>query len=277
MTGAAATLRHEFIGLYGMVERNWYLIKRYLWWELAFFFWTAANTLTIVFIAKGVEATGGKVDIDRLTTILLIGAVIWSYLGIVFELLIETVAWERWEGTIEYTFMAPLTRAVHLLGTGIFAIFYGLVRATIVFATIAAFFGLHMPNANFVSALVLLGVASISFVGIGMMTAVLPLISPEKGTQFGYVAQGLMLVVSGVYYPVSVLPDAMQWIATISPATYALRGERHAILNGAGLGGVWGDLWPMLIIGVIAVPLGIWVFKRGEIHAKKHGKLKRSG
>ena len=277
MRGAAAALRHEFIGLYGMVERNWYLVKRYAWWEIAFFFWTAANTLTIVFIAKGVEATGGDVDINRLTTILLIGAVVWSYLGIVFELLIETIAWERWEGTIEYTFMAPLTRAVHLLGTGIFAIFYGLVRATIVFVTIAAFFGLHMPNANFVSALVLIAVASVSFVGIGMMTAVLPLISPEKGTQFGYVAQGLMLVVSGVYYPVSVLPEFMQWIATVSPATYALRGMRDAILDGAGLGAVWGDIWPMIIIGIVSVPLGIWVFRRGEVHAKKHGKLKRSG
>jgi ABC-2 type transport system permease protein len=173
---AAGGLRHEFIGLYGMVERNWYLIKRYAWWEIAFFFWTAANTLTIVFIAKGVVAEGGTVNIDRLTTILLIGAVMWSYLGIVFELLIETVAWERWEGTIEYTFMAPLTRATHLLGTGIFAIGYGIVRATIVFAAIAAFFGLHMPNANFVTAVVLIAVASISFVGIGMMTAVLPLI-----------------------------------------------------------------------------------------------------
>jgi ABC-2 type transport system permease protein len=275
--GAATALRHEFIGLYGMVERNWYLVKRYAWWEIAFFFWTAANTLTIVFIAEGVEATGGQVDINRLTTILLIGAVVWSYLGIVFELLIETIAWERWEGTIEYTFMSPLTRAVHLLGTGLFAIFYGLVRATIVFVTIAAFFGLHMPNANFVSALVLIAVASISFVGIGMMTAVLPLISPEKGTQFGYVAQGLMLVVSGVYYPVSVLPEFMQWIATVSPATYALRGMRDAILDGAGLGAVWGDIWPMIIIGVVSVPLGIWVFRRGEVHAKKHGKLKRSG
>src|SRR6266550_5306008 len=277
MREAAAALRHEFIGLSGVVERNWYLVKRYAWWELAFFFWTAANTLTIVFIAKGVEAGGGKVDINRLTTILLIGAVIWSYLGIVFEILIETVAWERWEGTIEYTFMAPLRRSIHLLGTGVFAILYGLVRATIVFVAISAFFGLHMPKANFVTALVLLAVASVSFVGIGMMTAVLPLISPEKGTQFGYVAQGLMLVVSGVYYPVTVLPAFMQWIAKISPATYALRGERSAILNGATVSQVWGDIWPMVIIGVISVPLGIWVFRRGELHAKKHGKLKRSG
>jgi len=277
MRGAAAVLRHEFIGLGGVVERNWYLVKRYIWWELAFFFWTAANTLTIVFIGKGVEATGGTVDIERLTTILLIGAVIWSYLGIVFEILIETVAWERWEGTIEYTFMAPLTRAVHLIGTGIFAIFYGIVRAAIVFTVIALFFGLDMPKANFVTALVLLAVASVSFVGIGMMTAVLPLISPEKGTQFGYVGQGLMLVVSGVYYPVSVLPTAMEWLATISPATYALRGMRAAILEGAGITDVWGDIWPLIVIGIVSIPLGIWVFRRGELHAKRHGKLKRSG
>jgi ABC-2 type transport system permease protein len=83
--------------------------------------------------------------------------------------------------------------------------------------------------------------------------------------------------VSGVYYPVSVLPQFMQWLATISPATYALRGIRHAILDGASVTQVWGDIWPMLIIGVISIPLGIWVFRRGEIHAKKHGKLKRSG
>ena len=275
MREAAATMRHEFIGLYGMLERNWYLIKRYAWWEVAFFFWTAANTLTIVFIAKGVVAEGGSVDIDRLTTILLIGAVMWSYLGIVFELLIETVAWERWEGTIEYTFMAPLTRAVHLLGTGIFAVGYGIVRATIVFGAIAAFFGLHMPNANFASALVLIAIASVSFVGIGMMTAVLPLISPEKGTQFGYVAQGLMLVVSGVYYEVSVLPVWMQWISKISPATYALRGIRASILEGAGL--AWADVWPLLVIGCVSVPLGLLVFRTGERYAKRHGKLKRSG
>src|SRR3989442_2267542 len=149
--------------------------------------------------------------------------------------------------------MAPLTRAVHLLGTGIFAIGYGIVRASIVFAAIAAFFGLHMPNANFVSALVLIGVASVSFVGIGMMTAVLPLISPEKGTQFGYVAQGLMLVVSGRYYPVSVLPQFMQWIAKISPATHALGGERTAVLDGTSVSGVWGEILPMLSIRSITV------------------------
>jgi ABC-2 type transport system permease protein len=272
-----ASLRSEAITFGGVVERNWYLIKRYFWWELAFFVWSLANTLTIVFIAKGIQAAGGKIDVNRATTTLLIGAVIWSYLGIVFEFMTETVAWERWEGTIEYTFMAPLRRSVHLFGVGVFAVLYGVVRSAILFMVVAFFFGLDMPDANFLAAILVLAVASFSFMGVGTMTSVLPLISPEKGAQLGFVAQGTLLVISGVYYPVSVLPGWMQWLSTISPATYALRGIRSALLDGAGLAGVWGDIWPLIIIGVIAMPLGLWVFRRGEVYAKKHGKLKRSG
>jgi ABC-2 type transport system permease protein len=241
-------VRHELIGLSGVVERNLYLVKRYIWWDVAFMLWTIANTLTIVFIARGVDVS--QAQQNALATKFLVGGVIWAYLGIIFEIVTETVAWERWEGTIEYTFMAPVSRPVHLFGMGIFAVLYGVVRAAI-------------------------GIASVSFIGIGMMTAVLPLISPEKGTQLGFVAQGLMLVVSGVYYDVSVLPGWMQWIAKISPATYALRGNREQILHGAGL--AWADVWPLLLIGLVSVPLGLAIFRTGERYAKRHGKLKRSG
>src|SRR5204863_9574445 len=162
-----------------------------------------------------------------------------------------------------------------MFGMGLFAVAYGVVRSCLLFVVIASFLCLHLPDSNFVAALVLIALASVSFIGLGMMTAVLPLISPEKGTQLGFIAQGLMLVVSGVYYPVSVLPNWMQWIATISPATYALRGIRAAILDGTGA--QWADVWPLLVIGAVSVPLGLFVFRTGERYAKRHGKLKRSG
>ena len=277
MPGAAAVLRHELIGLAGVFERNVYLVRRYIWWDVAFFLWTVANTLTIVFIAKGIEATGGQIDVDKVTTTLLVGAVVWAYLGIIFEILTETVAWERWEGTIEYTFMAPLSRPIHLFGMGAFAIVYGIIRAVLLFGVVALFFDLNLSHANFAAALIVLLVASISFIGIGMMTAVLPLISPEKGTQLGFIAQGLLLVVSGVYYPVEVLPQWMQWISVISPATYALDGMRDAIIEGDGITAMGDELWPLVVIGIVSVPLGLEVFRRGERYAKRHGKLKRSG
>ena len=200
---------------------------------------------------------------------LLVGATIWAFLGIIFEFMTEIVAWERWEGTIEYTFMAPLSRFAHLFGQGAFAVLYGLIRATILFFAVAAFIGIHAPRANYGAALALLALASLSFIGIGIMTSVLPLISPEKGAQLGFVAQGLMLVVSGVYYPVSVMPEWMQWIAKISPATYALRGDR-ALDHPTGPGIAWADVWPLLIIAVLATPIGLAIFNRGERYAKKH-------
>jgi len=270
-------LRRELVGFAGIVERNAYLIRRFMWWEVAWFLYTVANTLTIVFIAKGAEAAGYKLDVNRETIVLLIGAVVWSYLGLLFEIVTETVAWERWEGTIEYTFMAPLSRPAHLLGMGAFAVVYGVLRTILLFGVVSAFLDVSYANADFASAMVVLAVSSISFVGIGMMTAVLPLISPEKGTQLGFIAQGLLLVISGVYYPVSVLPQWMQWLSVISPATYTLEGARKAVLDGAGVAALWGEIWPLLLIGVIAIPAGLAVFAQGERYAKRHGRLKRSG
>ena len=150
---------------------------------------------------------------------------LWAYLGIIFEFLTETVAWERWEGTIEYTFMAPLRRlptwpawAPSRCSTGWSARSCSSPWSRFVLRP-------EMPDANFFAALVVLLVASVSFIGIGMMTAVLPLISPEKGAQLGFVAQGVLLVVSGVYYPVEVLPGWMEAIAAISPGD--LRAGGH--------------------------------------------------
>jgi ABC-2 type transport system permease protein len=270
-------VRRELVGFAGIVERNTYLIRRFMWWEVAWFLYTVANTLTIVFIAKGAEAAGYRLDVNRETIVLLIGAVVWSYLGLLFEIVTETVAWERWEGTIEYTFMAPLSRPAHLLGMGAFAVVYGLLRTILLFGVVSAFLDVHYTNANFASAMVIIAVSSVSFVGIGMMTAVLPLISPEKGTQLGFIAQGLLLVISGVYYPVSVLPQWMQWLSVFSPATYTLEGARKAVLDDAGVAALWGEIWPLLLIGVIAIPAGLAVFAQGERYAKRHGRLKRSG
>ena len=72
------TMRAELVGAGGVVERNAYLTRRYIWWDVAWFIWTVANTLTIVFIAKGVEASGVEFDVNEYMTYLLIGAGVWA-------------------------------------------------------------------------------------------------------------------------------------------------------------------------------------------------------
>ena len=68
MTAIGATLRQELIGLGGIVERNIYLTKRYLLWDVAFMVWTIANTLTIVFIARALLTAPVLLLLDEPTT-----------------------------------------------------------------------------------------------------------------------------------------------------------------------------------------------------------------
>ncbi len=68
--------------------------------------------------------------------------------------------------------------------------------------------------------------------GIGMMAAILPLLYVERGAQMTFVLQSCLLLVSGVYYSVDVLPGWMQVLSHLSPATYVLDGVRAGLLDG---------------------------------------------
>ena len=269
----------EMIAVWGYVQRNYYLTKRYFMWEIVWLVYVTANAMAITFIGKGVGLVGGAESIDtgRLMTFLLVGALIWSYLSMLFDVLSETVSWERWEGTIEYTFMSPSSRATHLLGMGLYAVLYGIAQVAIMLGVVSFFFDLDLSRANYWGALLVLAAASVSLVGFGIMAAVLSLLSPEKGQQVSYIVSSLLLLVSGVYYPVDVLPGWMQAIATVSPVTYALNGARDALLDGAGIAQLWPSIAMLLVMGAVFVPLGLLVFRAGERYAKKTGKLKRSG
>jgi ABC-2 type transport system permease protein len=269
----------EIIAVWGYVQRNYFLTKRYFMWEVVWLTFTTVNAMSITFIGAGAaELKGGEsIDVQAYMTFLLIGALIWSYLSMIFDILSETVQWERWEGTIEYTFMSPTSRVTHLLGMGVYAIVYGIIRTAIVLGVAMVAFDLDLGNANYVAAVVVLAVCSISLVGFGVVAAVMPLLSPEKGQQVTYIVSALLLLVSGVYYPVNVLPDWMQMLAAVSPVTYGLEGTRAALRDGAGVVELWSSIWPLLVMGAVFVPLGIWVFHLGERYAKRTGKLKRSG
>ncbi len=265
----------ELIAVWGFAQRNYFLTKRYFWWDFVWLVYSIGNALSIGFI--GVAAQQGAGSGKDFTTFLLIGTLIWSYLSMIFDILSETVSWERWEGTIEYTFMSPASRATHLLGTSLYAVVYGIVRMVVMLGIISLFFDLHLSNANYLAALVVLIICSFSLVGFGMVTAVMPLLSPEKGQQVTMIFGAALLLVSGIYYPISVLPGWMQVLAKVSPVYYALEGIRDAMLDGKGVMSLWTDIWPLLIMGVIFPPLGIWIFRQGERFAKKTGRLKRSG
>jgi len=111
---------------------------------------------------------------------------------------------------------------------------------------------------------------SFSFIGIGMIAAILPLLYVERGAQMTFVLQSCLLLVSGVYYSIDVLPGWMQVLSHISPATYVLDGVRKGLIDGAPVTALVGDVWPLLVMGAFLIPFGLWAFGRAERYAKTH-------
>jgi ABC-2 type transport system permease protein len=69
----------------------------------------------------------------------------------------------------------------------------------------------------------------------------------------------------------------MQVLSHFSPATYVLDGVRAGLIDGTPITALVGDVWPLVVMGAVFIPLGIWAFGRAERYAKRTGKLKRVG
>jgi ABC-2 type transport system permease protein len=263
---------------YAFFERNWNLTRRYIGWEVVWLVYSLVNALTILFIAAATERiTGQAVDTRFFVLYLLIGTTMWSYLSAVFDVVAETISWERWEGTIEYTLMAPVPRWLHLIGTCCYAVTYSVVRALLIFAVVAVMFSVDLGRANVLTALAVIGVGSISVIGLAIVAAVLPLLFTERGAQMTFVIHSGLLLISGVYAPVDVLPGWLQVLSPLSPLTYTLRAVRAGLLDGAPPEAVVGDLVILALMGVFLVPAGLLVFRAAERYARRTGRLKRSG
>lgn len=113
---------HNVQATYAFIERNANLVKRYWAWEIVWMAYSIANALSVSFIGLGMESlVGAAVDGQFLVLYIVIGTLVWRYLSLIFIWITEVIQIERWEGTIEYTLMAPIHRWVHMAGQTIFA------------------------------------------------------------------------------------------------------------------------------------------------------------
>lgn len=272
---------HALRQTWAFVFRNYHLTRRYLSWVVVETFYALVGATTIALI-------GVATNNYQLTLTLTTGVLMWNFLARLYQEIASSIAYERWEGTLEYTFMAPVSRLIHLSGVSLYATIYSIVQMIVLLCGLLLFINVDLSGANLFGIVIVLLVSSFAFIGLGLIAAVLPVLSPERGAEATNIFQGTLLLVSGVYYPVEVLPGWVQPLAALSPATYALSASRKLMginqntessqpLVGASLSAVTSELLVLTVMGLVMIPLGLWVFGRVERWAKRTGKLKRTG
>lgn len=103
------------------------------------------------------------------------------------------------------------------------------------------------------------------------------------------VQQVLATLLAGTYYPITVLPQALQWLACAIPHTYAFDALRRLLDPGAqanvpvlpvqhalhGLSPLAVDGLMLGLLTLTLMPLGFWMYGRGIERARREGSLTR--
>ncbi|RMG95600.1 MAG: ABC transporter permease [Chloroflexi bacterium] len=202
----------------------------------------------------------------------LIGLALGSYFGVGLTGFARALRESQTTGTLEAMLMTPAPVSIIITGSAVWSYTFTTFRVFIYLLTGSLLLGVRLNHANIPAALLILVLGIISFASIGIVAAAIIMII-KRGDPITTLLGNLANLVSGVYYPLEVLPGWLQAIAHLLPLTYALRGLRLALLAGADWATLWPDIRALLGFCVVLFPLSLLLFGMAVQRARAEGSL----
>jgi ABC-2 type transport system permease protein len=172
----------------------------------------------------------------------------------------SAIAGEKEDGTIVRILMTPVSRKSVILGKTIYQLILQLARAVILI--LAAYFlvGFHMNGSWLLVALVLT-IFTLGGVGMGIIMST-RVDDMESFFQLNLLVILPSMFVTGVFFPLSSVPDWMRYLAYMLPLTYANNAMRTIMIKGQGLSAISGDLIILSLFAIITFSAGVYLFRR---------------
>jgi len=135
----------------------------------------------------------------------------------------------------------------------------------------ALLFGVEIDG-NLPAALVILVLTIVAMTAVGIIAASFIMVL-KRGDPVTWLFNSLGLLLGGVYYPVSLMPEWLQKLSWLLPITYSLDGMRRALLTNASFAELLPNIVALLIFSLVLVPISLAVFRRAVHRAKVDGSL----
>jgi len=175
-------------------------------------------------------------------------------------------------GTLEATLMSPVRLSAILIYSSLWNYFLSAVRFVLYLVVGAALYGIHLDQANLLSAAVIFILTVLCFMGIGIMWAGIVLLIKRGEAIMGAMGVSFLLL-CGVLFPPSLLPGWVQTLAAFIPLTAALEGMRFALLRGYGVQALAGIIMQLVGFAVVVLAVGISGFNLAVRLGRKTGSL----
>ena len=201
-----------------------------------------------------------------------VGFAFFDYLTVALNAFDQSLEEARRNGTLEYLLVTQTSLPVILAGSAIYPFLILSVRTIVYLGWAALLFNFPLTQANWPGALLVLIASIFAFTGLGVLSASYSLLF-KRGNPAKWLFVGVAGLVSGIMYPVTVLPPFLQVVARFVPVTYSLQGMRVALLQNASIFSLWPTLRSLLLFALILLPLSLTVFAWALRRTKVTGTL----
>lgn len=223
--------------------------------------------------AVALSKAGYKADY---LSFLILGAALTAYMNLSLHSFYWTMQSSWASGTIQFMLSTRTKLWVYLVGKSMWRYLDNTLNIAFNILIGVALFGLTFStNANYLGAAVLTVLAIVALLGLSLFSATaFTLLNAVAGTEpVTWTIDLLVPLVAGVAYPREMLPGPLRTIGAFLPQTYALRGVRRALLQGDSLPALWQDVVPLVLFGLVVLPLGAVIFRKALRIGLKSGMI----
>lgn len=201
----------------------------------------------------------------------LVGMVVTGFVTLGIGAFSRNISEQQRGGTLEVLLASPTDLWVLMAGSFVVPLGLTLSQMVVLVAAGAAA-GVHVHAFGTLLAVVMLVLLVAAFAAFGIFSAGL-IILVQRGDPITLLLSQGTTFLAGTVFPVALLPLPARLLAHAVPAYYALDGMRRAMLAGAGLSSVGGDLIALAIFAAVLVPASLTFLAWAVQVARRAGTL----
>ena len=212
--------RAELVKVWAVMARNAVMGMRNVFFFFELVFWPVVGVLSIGLMTRFLGLTPEQ------GAFVLVGTLALSIVNVCQLEVAYAMLLDVWSKSVKHQFMAPI--GLHHLTLGAWTV--GILRGFVIFVLLSALaqwafaFDVLTPGPGGV-VIFLIGCYLTSYI-VGVSVCALITLFGNRAEAFAWASVNLVLVLAGIYYPISVLPDSIATIARAVPLTYFLDAYR---------------------------------------------------
>lgn len=256
---------------------------RKIWWTYKM--WVILDLLETFTFVITYALVAQIVSVDRLLEggYTVGGYLAFSVIGIAFQQYVfssvlglsEAIRDEQWFGTMETILSSATSFRTFLFGESTFRFIIGTIFLFGALALGIALGATFQTSPGILFSVALLSILMIfSHLTVGIASAGV-IMKIKQGNPVAWAFSWLTQLVSGVFYPLNVLPSYLIWLGRVFPLTYSLDGVRLCLMGGKTIMDpqvAQNVIWLCVFI-VISLPLSLFIFKLGYNSSRQDGSL----